>query len=103
MKQFLALLYLCVGISFTGLSQTATEPQPFPLTDFKITFHETQMNAETVAVTLMDGSDILGNQPKIIFNEAANSFTIDFTDCVDGKYLISGKRDDLKLEYSVDR
>lgn len=103
MKPFLVLLFLCIGINFSGFSQVTTEPQPFPLKDYKITFYEMQMNAETVKVTLVDGSEIVGSQPKIIRNEETNSFTIDFTDCIDGKYLISGKRNDLELEYSVDK
>lgn len=103
MKHFLFLLFLCIGINFSGFSQVTTEPQPYPLTDYKITFNEAQMNAVTVEITHIDGSEIIGNQPEIIHNEATNSFTIDFTGCNEGKYLISGKRDDLELEYSVDR
>lgn len=103
MKHFLVFLTFCLAINFNGFSQATAEPQPFPLSDFKITFYESHMNAETVYITLIDGNEISGNQPKIIFNETDSSFTIDFTDCSEGKYLISGKRDDVELAYSVDR
>ena len=101
MKRILVFLLLC--ISFSGFGQEKAEPQPFPLIDYKISFYEVQMNAETVAVTALDGAKIAGVQPKIILDEANNSFTIDFTECKEGKYLITGKRDALKLEYTVDR
>ncbi len=103
MKRFLASLFLCIGFTYSGNTQTTTEPQPFPLKDYKISFYEIQMNVKTVQINTIDGSEISGNQPLIIRDESTNSFTIDFTDCSEGEYLISGKRDDLELEYSVNR
>ncbi|WP_027419798.1 hypothetical protein [Crocinitomix catalasitica] len=103
MKRYLILFLLFTGFNATSFGQMKAEPQPFPLTDYKISFYEIQMNSETVKVTEMDGSKITGNQPKIIVDDATDSFIIDFTDCAEGEYLISAKRDDLELEYSVNR
>ncbi|WP_157454226.1 hypothetical protein [Crocinitomix catalasitica] len=103
MKRILILTLLCVSINFSGFGQEKAEPQPFPLMDYKISFYEVQMNAGTAEITELDGSKISGVQPKIILDESTDSFTIDFTDCSEGKYLITGKRDALELEYIVER
>ena len=102
-KRFLVLILLCLGINFNGFTQMKAEPQPFPLNDYKITFYEVQMNAETVKITEMDGSKITGIEPKIIIDKSTDSFTLDFTNCTKGQYLISGNRDELELEYTVER
>ena len=103
MKRFIILTILCLSLGISGFSQERTEPQPFPLTDYKITFYEVQMNVATVVVTHLDGSEISGAKPAVLQSDENDAFTIDFTACETGNYLITGKRDELLLEYTVER
>ena len=103
MKRFIALTILCLILGINGISQERAEPQPFPLIENKITFYEVQMNVATIVVTHLDGSEISGTEPDVLRSEENDSFTIDFTNCEPGNYLITGKRDELVLEYTVER
>lgn len=101
MKRFFLALVLLMGVCISGYSQT--EPQPMPLHEHKILFYDFQMDHESVEVTQLDGSAIIGEQPTIARDPMVNGYVIDFTECTEGIYLISGIHEDNEVSYRVER
>ncbi|WP_066758878.1 hypothetical protein [Crocinitomix algicola] len=101
MKLLLAFLFL---ISFhANCFSQAGEPQPYPLYEYKITFNEVQFESESLQILTSDNEEISGVQPIILKDELNQKFTIDFSACEEGEYLIKGRRGSIDLTYIISR
>lgn len=99
MKQIISVILFYLTVCNVSFGQT--EPQPFPLKNDKISFYEFHMEYTSIKITDVDGNSIKGIKPTVDLNKTEGFFTIDFTACASGTYLIYGKRGDVEINYSV--
>lgn len=91
---------LSVLAHVNSVSIATDEPQQFMLIDNKMSFTVEQIDFESIKVESLEFTEEY-IKPKITRTEDGKIVTIDFTECAEGSYLVTGTRGDLVLEYLV--